>query len=361
MNVDLSYGKVETDNRTQGLTANFTAIGSGNAYLTPALAAAQTQFAIFPGGPAFFNKDWTSQINSHSATTTDVRRGAIGLDGKFGASTWTWDGYLQYGKTQREQIVFDNRHLNAYNLAIDSVVVNGVARCRISNAAEAVAAGVTYDPRLANGCVPLNPFGTGAISAAAKAYAFGNLDEQLDYKQSVLALNTSGHLFEGWGAGAITAAVGAEYRVEKGENIAAVPAGTADYVRTDYLIQYGSSFAGKVNVAEGYAETYVPLFKDAPGAKLVDLDLAARISEYKNEGGLGTTGEERTHDMTTWKISANWVPIDWLRFRATQSRDSRAANFRELYYGQIINAGGIFGFCSPGSTAVTSASKAMWT
>jgi outer membrane receptor protein involved in Fe transport len=350
LNVDLSYGKVETDNRTQGLTANFTAIGSGNAYLTPALAAARTQFAIFPGGPAFFNKDWTSQINSHSATTTDVRRGAIGLDGKFGASTWTWDGYLQYGKTEREQIVFDNRHLNAYNLAIDSVIVNGVARCRISNAAEATAAGVTYDPRLANGCVPINPFGTGAISDAAKAYAFGNLDEQLDYKQSVAALNVTGHLFEGWGAGAITAAVGAEYRVEKGENIAAVPAGTADYVRTDYLIQYGESFAGKVNVTEGYVETYIPFLKDVPGAKLIDLDLAARVSEYKNKGGFGTTGEERTHDMTTWKISANWVPIDWLRFRATQSRDSRAANFRELYYGQIINAGGIFGFCSPNST-----------
>jgi outer membrane receptor protein involved in Fe transport len=49
--------------------------------------------------------------------------------------------------------------------------------------------------------------------------------------------------------------------------------------------------------------------------------------------------------MTTWKASANWEPLDWLRFRATQSRDSRAANFRELYYGQRIAAGGLFGFC----------------
>ncbi len=99
----------------------------------------------------------------------------------------------------------------------------------------------------------------------------------------------------------ITAAVGAEYRVEKGTNIAAVPAGTPDYVRTDYLIQYGESFAGKVDVTEGYVETFFPFLRDAPGAKRLDLDLAARISEYKNKGGFGTTGEERTHDMTTWK------------------------------------------------------------
>ena len=345
MSLDLSYGKVETDNRSQALTAVFTSITPQNAFLTPSLAAAQGQFAIFPTGPAFLNKDWTSQVDSHSTTTTKVKRAALGLDGKFGSSSWAWDGYFQYGNTDREQLVVDNRHLNAYNLAIDSVIVNGVARCRISNEAEARAAGVTFDPRIANGCVPLNPFGNGQISDAAKAYAFGNLDEQLDYKQSVLAVNANGELFDGFGAGAITAAVGAEYRIEKGENIAAVPAGTGDWVRTDYLIQYGESFAGKVDVTEGYVETFIPFLKDAPGAKRLDLDIAARVSEYKNKGGFGTTGEERTHDMTTWKVAGNWEPLDWLRFRATQSRDSRAANFRELYYGQIIGAGGLFGFC----------------
>jgi iron complex outermembrane recepter protein len=349
MSLDLSYGKVETDNRGQALTANFSPIMPDNAYLTPALEAARAQYLV-PNTPfAFFNKDWTSQVDSHSSTSTDVRRAALGFDGSFGTSSWAWDGYFQYGKTERQQVVHDNRHLNAYNLAIDSIVVNGVARCRIANEAEARAAGVSFDPRLANGCVPLNPFGTGAISAAAKAYAFGNLDEQLDYEQSVLALNANGELFDGFGAGAITAALGAEYRVEKGENIASVPAGTADYVRTDYLIQYGESFAGKVDVTEGYAEVFVPFLKDAPGAKRLDLDIAARVSQYKNEGGFGTTGENRTHDMTTWKISGNWEPINWLRFRATKSRDSRAANFRELYYGQKIGAGGLFGFCSPQS------------
>ncbi len=57
------------------------------------------------------------------------------------------------------------------------------------------------DPRMANGCVPLNAFGSGPISQAAHDYAFGFLDEQLNYKQQVLALNVSGDLFDGFGAG----------------------------------------------------------------------------------------------------------------------------------------------------------------
>ena len=350
LTADLSWGKVETDNRTRALTANFNSIRGDNAFLAgnPDLIAAQSAYALFPGGPAFLNKDWTSQVNSHSSTSTDVQRVAVGLDGFIGGSNWRWDSYAQYGKTEREQIVFDNRHTNAYSLAIDSVLdVNGNPVCRISSAAQAIAAGVTFDPRIADGCVPLNPFGNQAISDAAHAYAFGNLDEQLDYEQTMIAGNLSGELFDPFNAGYMTAAAGAEYRIEKGENVAAVPAGTPDYVRTDYLIQYGESFAGKVDVTEAYVETILPLLRDEPGAKLVELDTAVRYSEYKNTGGFGTTGESRTHGMVTWKAALKWSPIDWLLVRATQSRDSRAANFRELYYGQTIGAGGLFGFCAP--------------
>ncbi len=38
--------------------------------------------------------------------------------------SWTWDAYWQNGRTQRTQLVNDNRHLNAYNYAIDAVFDN---------------------------------------------------------------------------------------------------------------------------------------------------------------------------------------------------------------------------------------------
>jgi iron complex outermembrane receptor protein len=353
LSVDLSYGKVTTVNRTGALDANFTTIAPDNAYLVgrPQLAAAQGAYALFPGGPAFFNKDWTAQLDSHSDFDTEVKRGAIGLDGEFGDSSWTWDGYYQYGVTDRSQLVADNRHLNAYNLATDAVIDNRVGSatlgqpvCRVTR--DGVPPGGLYDPAIAQGCAPLNVFGTGAIPAAAKAYAFGYLLETLNYKQQVLAFNTTGDLFEGFGAGSIKGAAGLEYRTEKGTNIGS-QGGAPDYVRTDYLIQYGESFAGKVDVIEGYVEANVPVLRDVPGAQRLEFDLSARESSYHNKGGLGTSGVSATNEMTTWKVSGIWDPVDWLRVRGSQSRDSRAANFRELYYGQKIKAGGIFGFCGP--------------
>ena len=70
--------------------------------------------------------------------------------------------------------------------------------------------------------------------------------------QQVLAFNTTGDLFAGFGAGTIKGAAGVEYREEKTSNIGD-QGGAPDYVRNDYLIQYGESFAGKVNVTEAGA------------------------------------------------------------------------------------------------------------
>lgn len=359
VSTELSHGNVETVNRTGGLDAQFVSVAPDNVYMTPAIRTAQAAYALFPGGPAFFNKDWTSQINSYSRFTTEVSRFAIGLDGRFGDSSWTWDGYYQFGQTDRTQFVNDNRHLNAYNFAIDAVAgPGGTPICRVT---QQIATGDPGAPapgsalyQIAQGCVPLNQFGTGALSPTAKAYAFGFLEEKLNYKQQVISANATGDLFEGFGAGAIKGAFGVEYRTEKGQNLG-LQGDRPDVVRTDYLIQYGESFAGDVDVIEGYGEVDLPLLRDATFAKSLDLNLAARYSKYDNQGGFGTTGESRSNNLTTWKAALTWDPIDWLKVRATQSRDARAANFRELYYGQKIQAGGVFGFCGPnGSNMVDS-------
>jgi iron complex outermembrane receptor protein len=356
LTADMSWGETQTSITNGALSAAFIPIAFDNGYVAQS-ADLTAAVAAQPFG-AFLNKDWTSQVDEFSQFSTEVKRFSVGLDGKFGASSWTWDAYYQYGETDREQFVNDNRHLNMYSMAVDAV--NSIAGdatspvvCRVTREgfAGAVAQNpgggyASADPSLAAGCVPLNQFGNGAIPDAAKAYSFGYLRENLNYKQQVFAANFTGDLFEGFGAGPIQAAVGLEYRLEEGENVAAEE--LPDAVRTDFLIQYGESFSGDVDVTEGYVELNVPFVRDRPGAQLIELNVAARESEYKNQGGAGTTGQSSTHSMFTWKVSGVYDPVDWLRFRGTRSRDSRAANFRELYYGQIIGAGGAFGFCGPG-------------
>src|SRR5215471_15776186 len=352
MSIDVSWGKVQTTNITAALNDNLDQIHPDNAYvqLNPGLQA-----ALIPGIGGSLNKDWTSQLDSHSTFTTDVKRAAIGFDGAFGDSSWTWDAYYQWGTTDREQLVADNRHLNAYLMAVDSVLdASGNPVCRVTRDGFAAAAAATpayafADPRIAQGCVPLNPFGNGAIPQAARNYAFGFLQENLDYTQQVAAFDASGDIWKGMSGGPFQLAAGVEYRTELGHNIGSQN-GAPDWVRTDYLIQYGESFSGKVDVTEAFAELNTPLLRNKPGANRLEFNTAIRESHYDNQGLEGTTGEQRTHDFTTWKISGLWDPIDWFRIRSTRSHDMRAANFRELYYGQKIHAGGAFGYCGPANT-----------
>jgi outer membrane receptor protein involved in Fe transport len=343
LTADASYGNVETTNLTAALNSNFLFTTVGNPFSAPVLAAAGVGFG------SLVNKAWNDQSDSFTRFTTRVRRASVGLDGKFGDSSWSWDGYYQIGRTNREQLVHDNLHNNATSLALNVVTGPGGTPICAVNAPGAVLP-VGIDPALAAACVPVPIFGNQPLTQAQHDYIFGDLDERLDYTQQVAAVNANGTLFSGFGAGEIQGALGYEHRDELGHNLQPnLPA----YIRADYLIQYGEPFSGKVKVDEAYVEMNLPLLKDAPGAKFLGFDLAARESRYKNIGLAGTTGLTKTHNLTTWKAQANWSIVDSVRLRATQSRDSRAGNFRELYYGQIIGAGGIFGYCGPAGTFQT--------
>jgi iron complex outermembrane receptor protein len=376
LTADADWGKVQTQNVTGALSDTGDTLSNQNAFLNPTMDA-----ALFPTGvnTVGYNKDWTSQVNSLTRFTTDVTRFSFGFDGKFGGSSWTWDAYYEYGVTEREQLVQDNRKLLSYYMALDSVVgPNGQPECRVTanggNPAAAVgqalaSTGFQYFPLyglalasptiglLAQNCVPIDPFGNQPLSSAAYAYSFGNLDERLRYEQTVAAANVSGNYFKGIGAGPFAAAFGFEWRQEVGHNnenpcSPGQSAALCEAENDDYLIQYGEPFGGKVTVYEGYAETNLPLIKDMPGAHLLELDVAGRFSRYENQAlyGIdvtpGVTPPTFDHNLTTWKVSGIYEAVDGVRLRASQSRDARAANFRELYYGQIFTPGGFFGYCN---------------
>jgi outer membrane receptor protein involved in Fe transport len=344
LTADASYGHVETVNRNAALTNIFVPVSTLNPFAAPVLAAAGTTTGLV-------GKAWDLQSDSYTRFTTQVKRASIGLDGRFGDTSWTWDGYYQIGRTNREQLVNDNLHNNAatlaYNVVTDPSTGNPVCAAKLDPTNPAFA---LYDPALIQSCVPVNIFGTKALTRAQHDYLFGNLDERLVYTQQVFAINTTGTLFSGFGAGDVQAAVGYEHRDELGHNLEPDQPG---YIRTDYLIQYGEPFSGDVKVDEAYVETNIPVLKDLAAAKRLDFDLAVRESRYRNQGLEGTTGLYRTHNLTTWKVNGTWDVVDWFRFRGSQSRDSRAGNFRELYYGQKIGAGGLFGYCGPAGTAFT--------
>jgi outer membrane receptor protein involved in Fe transport len=300
-------------------------------------ALEQNPCALTPD-TCFISKDFSAQVQSANDTRTDLRRFTVGAGGRFGASSWTWEGYYQHGWSEMRQAVYNSRHALRMLLALDAVDDGaGNPVCRAVR--DGIAPGFDGDPRLVEGCVPINLFGTGAIDGAAYDYSWGRLVENSLVEQDMAEFVSSGKFFKGYGAGPWRAAVGLSWRDESLENVADIT--QPDYVRNDYNSQFGETFGGGVEVAEQFAELEVPL------TRTLDLQFAARRSFYKNTAGVGTSveGREFRYDINTWKMNGSWKVSDWLTLRASQSRDMRAPNFRELYYGKVFSRGGNFGYC----------------
>jgi iron complex outermembrane recepter protein len=345
-----AYACIRPDNAfllasTQSVRDAFGALISNAPNATAPNATCGGPFAAPGAAGTVLTKDWSDQNDQTVMTDTKVIRGVVGLNGAIGTSSWSWETYYQYGKTTRDQIGSGYRTNWRYDLAIDAVIdnrpgsaTNGQAVCRVTR--DGVSPFAQFDPILAVGCQPLNAFGTTAASQQALAYAFGSLTEHDDIRQDVVAASLTGEVWKGLGAGPFAAATGLEWRRDQLANLA----GDLPFSqRTDFGLQYGDSFEGKTTVKEAFLELEMPLLKDRPGARIATLNGAVRQAKYKNEGGLGTTGQTGEQDITTWKFAAVWDPVEWLRFRGSRSRDLRAASFRELYYSQSIPAGGFFG------------------
>jgi outer membrane receptor protein involved in Fe transport len=374
--VEASGGSAETDTEGGFTNDQYKCIRPDNAYvqLNPALLAfvnanngggfgAFPCFGLPPGTPGFpaglpggvpIVKNWENQIDHGNDTSTDLKRFAFGFDGEFGDSSWSWDAYYQWGESDRTQLVRDLQHANRMAYALDTVLnAQGQPACRsVVNPAVTTPVAVSNiinqlgylvaDPALAAGCQPLNPFGTGAIPAATKAYAFGYIREDTIVEQDMLEFVASGDLSQGFGdAGPIRAAAGVSWREEGLDNIAAQELNPA--VRKDFAIQYGETFAGVVEVMEYFAELDVPFHQK------FSMNLAARRSEYENTAGQGTPdpGTVYKYDIDTWKVGAQWDVVPSLRVRLSESHDIRAPNHRELYYGQVFTPGSFFGFIQP--------------
>jgi len=304
-------------------------IAPDNAFLPPGVAA-----AITPGG-ALLGHTMNNIVRARNETDNETWRVVGGLEGDFGGG-WSWDGYLSHGENVNRQHLFNNLVTPLLRYSLDAVQTPGGIVCGVTIPGRINPDnGFPYGPgdvafaNAAGTCVPLNLFGQGNADPAAIDYVYRTLVEFPSQTQDVAAFNVRGDLFGGFGAGPVKLATGAEWRKEKGivtHDIADQP------WYSGYFLSYGLDYAGKTEVLEGYAELNVPVFRDAPIGRYLELDGAIRGTRNKSEGTLGVNaGREQSTEFLTWKVSGIWDVTDWLRVRGTRSRDVRAPQFRELF------------------------------
>lgn len=235
---------------------------------------------------------------------------ALGADGSFDVfgNSWSWSLYGAHGSSPIN-INAHVIHLDRYAAALDAVrsPTTGAIVCRSTLA----------NP--GNGCVPYNTFGIGVNSQAAIDYVLGTTMRQQRTSQNVMEFAASGDIFD-LPAGAVSIALGGSYRKESVAGVVdpdslRLQTGNAAWNTGNYQPTNGS-----YNVKEAFVETVVPIVRGAAWASSLEINGAVRATDYSTAGY-----------VTTWKIGANYAPIDDLRFRITRSRDIRAPNLDDLF------------------------------
>ena len=189
------------------------------------------------------------------------------------------------------------------------------------------------------GCVPYNLFGGPDLGLAAGVISqaeYDAMNRYISYTKNEFQENTTKDYFANLSgsivdlpAGPLGFALGYEHRR------------TSFVSQPDALVAGGGSSdnfseptTGSVNVDEYYAELNVPLLADIPGFKQLDLNLAARRSDYDSNGTFGNVGvSPDIGGDTSKKIGLRWRVFDDLLIRGTWSESFRAPSVTDLYAG----------------------------
>jgi iron complex outermembrane receptor protein len=308
--------------------------GTGDTYLTPGLIvgrdnpfipasvrAQMTALNLQTITVGRYNNDITPyRVNSE----WNLRRGVIGARGRF-LDNWQWEAsYVKGQNIQDFNIHFPDR----VNIQASAYVITGPdGRPMCGPPASNPNLPAADIPNVSPNCVPFNLFGQ-TNSQAALDYVGHPATAHNVIKIDVGGITVNGSLFS-MPAGEVAVAFGGELRKES-VNASADPRSRVGA----FVTGNQATYTGERTVKEGFAEMAVPLLRDVPMALELGLNGAIRRTDYSTSGA-----------VTTWKAGVTYRPTDFLRFRATKSRDIRAPALSELFLTR--STGGVSNILNP--------------
>ncbi|MGX4641419.1 TonB-dependent receptor [Massilia sp. SYSU DXS3249] len=224
---------------------------------------------------------------------TNTFRVVAGLKGAL-AGTWDWSASVNWGR----------------NTGVDGMT-NIINLDRVDATLNAATCG-----RSASAAPCGNYLGYGNLSQAALDYIHFTTRDHGGNDQKSFNASISGELWS-LPAGAVGFASGFEYRREKGwrDPDSLVVSGAANTTAQDPI-------AGEYSAREVFAELAVPLLARLPFVEALNLNAAARYSDYNLFGS-----------QTTYKLGLDWQVMKTLKMRANRSTAFRVPNVPELFGG----------------------------
>ena len=286
------------------------------------IQTALNNYSAALGGKGFLYSGWnpnqfyvaraSTDLQSGLATATQVlARGVIGLNGNFSLMdrNFNWEVAANYGASSNTAVqpayVFQNVQ-NALNATLNS-------------AGQIVCAGTPVNAptsTVSSTCAPLNIFGNGSPSLAARQYVTHLATATSDNTQRDVTANIGGDLFKLPG-GEVKVSFGFENRRE-----------SADFSPDNfYTLNLGqipaTGIEGSYITNEVYGETLIPIVspsQDIPALHRVELEGAARRVDNSIAG-----------TATTWTEGMRWEPTEDVQFRANRTKSIRAPAITELF------------------------------
>lgn len=253
--------------------------------------------------------------NRRSEVHTDDILANAGLRGDIGNTSWKWDAGVSLGRKSQQQNISGYLLKSELQDALGPSFfdpVTGEARCG------------TGPANAINGCTPINIFN---LDDPAQIAALGqistNYRNDYTYSSTGYQLNANGEIFE-LPAGAVSMAVGAEYRTQQGDfEVDVLTRGEPPLYLSCLLAQETCSgdSSAKYNVRELYTEFFVPILKDLPGVQALNFSAGVRYSDYSRDS-IG--------DSTNAQFKLEYRPISDLLIRGSYAEVFRAPTIVDL-------------------------------
>lgn len=248
-----------------------------------------------PNAPFVWNGRYVGLPNKSWDENYTVDQFLGGLRGVMPFGDWTWDVYASWDSTRHLQSNF-----------------NAVLKSQVQNLLNAPDGGNSI---CAGGFDPFGLANSSNISAACRQYMTTTAHSTEKMNQGLEQAIVQGSLFN-LPAGPLRLALLADHRTNgysyspdsqlAAQNIEAVIASQPTH--------------GSIAVTEGAAQFEVPLLRDLPAVKSLDLGGAYRISHYDTSGA-----------VSTYAGDIKWNPVASLLVRGGYQRAVRAPNVGELF------------------------------
>jgi iron complex outermembrane receptor protein len=258
-------------------------------------------------------------------------RAKVGFKGDLGAN-WQFDVYAQY-----------------YTSIYENDITGYFSNAKLANALDVVP-GANGQPVCASGgsCVPYNIFNyvPGGVTQSALSYLETPGEESGVTTEQVVSGSITGDLgaygFKSpLAKDGVGVSFGSEYRREYLSTSPDAELQAGDLAGGSGMVP---PVSGAFDVKELFAEARIPLAADLPFVKELTADVGYRFSHYSEAG-----------NTSTYKISAEYRPVDDILIRGGFNRAVRAPNVDELYSQQTVGLDGNVDPCAGATPTFTAA------